>query len=201
MSHQQPGIGLPPLSVIGQYHPHWALAAARGVSVRPDVRVLSVEFTSTAQVGQALPASYAEPLTKYSLFSGCEFTVDPTSSYTGNVLKGLNDTTMAKVSATTFTLLTTGPRGNYTPVFDDTPTQSIPGLLKPFAGMWMLGPVAENVKARFTLQSIPNGGVPFTLWLMMAWAVLDSQAACSDVFSLTHAEARKQLRDEGICCP
>lgn len=195
-----PGLSLPSLATIAQYHPRWALAAAEGIPVRPDVRPLSVQFSGGAQIGQFLPASFSQPITKNSIFGACVLTIDPTTAYGGNPLKGLNDATMALVSGTTFTLETTGRTGNYTPCFDDVPLQSIPTLLNPFAGMWRMDGPADNVKARFTLQSTPNGGLPFTAWLLMSFAVLEGP--CSDWDHLPLADVRKRLREvHGICCP
>ena len=199
-STNPPGLALPSLATIAQYHPRWALAAAEGVPVRPDVRVLSVQFSGGAQIGQFLPAAFSQPITKNSIFGGSVLTVDPTSAFPGNPLKGLNDATMALVSGVTFTLETTGRTGNYTPVFDDVPAQSIPTLLNPYAGMWRMQGPADNVKARFTLQATPNGGLPMTMWLMMTFAVLEGP--CSDWDGMTLAEVRKMLREvHGICCP
>ena len=192
------GMTVPSLARIAEYHPQWALAAAMGSPVRPDVRVLSVNFPSAASIGQRFPSSFAEPVTKYAIFGGCELTVDPTAAFTGNILKGLNDVTMALVSAVTFTLETTDARGNYTPVFDDVPLQLIPKSLTPYVGMWALIGPAANVKAAFVLQSLPNGGVPFTAWLTMSYMVLEGN--CADYFRRDLTEVRKELRAMGICC-
>ena len=199
-STTNPGLMLPPLAYIAQYHPRWALAAAEGIPIRPDTRVLSVQFSGGAQIGQFLPASFSQPVTKNSLFGASVVTIDPAAAFPGNPLKGLNDTTMALVSGVTFTLETTGRTGNYTPVFDDIPLQVIPTLLNPFAGMWRMEGPADNVKARFTLQAIPNGGLPFTAWLLMSFAVLEGP--CSDWDAMPVAEVRKLLKEKhGICCP
>lgn len=199
---QTPGIALPALSRIAEYHPQWALAAAAGVPVRPDVRPLSVTFSSTSQIGTPIPASFDQPISRYSIFCGADLTIDPTAAFAGNILKGTNDVTMARVSAQTFTLLTTGPTGNFTPVFEETPLQSIPRLLLPFAGMWAMRGPSENVKATFTLQSTPNGGVPFTSWLSLSFAVLEVGEVCARIMAMSVLAARKQLRDEhGICAP
>jgi hypothetical protein len=196
----QPGFSLPSLAVISQYHPRFALAAAEGVQIRPDVRELSVQFPSLAAIGQRSPQSFDQPISKESLFCGCELTVDPTTAFAGNILKGLNDTTMAMVSAVTFSMTSTGRSGNYTPIFDDVPLQTIPSLLKPFAGIWKFQGPSDNVKADFILQSAPNGGVPFTAWLLMSFAVLEGP--CHEWDAMPIAEVRKRLRDvHGICCP
>jgi hypothetical protein len=198
MLSTSPGISLPSLARIAEYHPRFALAVAEGASVQIDVRILSANFPSTASVGTPIPASYSEPITRYSILAGCEVTVDPTTSFSGNPLKGLNDATMALVTATTFTLLATQPRGQFQPVFDETPLQLIPSLFKPFAGVWAIQGPSGNVKARFTLQSTPNGGVPFTAWLGMSYMVLEGNCIDRDQ---PIAEVRKALREvHGICC-
>jgi len=192
-------VQLPPLSVIAQYHPQWALAAAEGVAVRPSVRPLSVQFSSTANVGTQEEASYDTPITLQALFTGAELTVDPTTAFAQNILKGLNDATLEKVSGVTVTILSTDATGNFTPVFDETPLQSVPRLLQPFCGIWKVAGPAANLKATFTLNSIPNGGVPFTAWLNMSFAELEGP--CAEYFGCSRAVARKRLReDHGICC-
>lgn len=190
---------MPSLATLAQYHPGFALAVAEGVPARPNSRPISVQYAA-ANIGQVLPASFDEVISSYSVFLGATVSVDPTSAFPGNVLKGLNDVTQALVTGITFTMDVTGDAGNYSPVPDETPLESVPAVLSPWAGIWkMQNP--ENIKARFTLASAPPdpNGFPFTAWIVFGFAVLGPGG--TDYLCLDPKTARKRLADEhGIRC-
>lgn len=195
------GLAVPPMGTLAAYHPQFALAILSGVPVRPDVRVLSVTFDSSAEVGNVRPASFAEIISSYSVFSGCDLTIDPTSAFPGNPLKFLNDVGQALVSGITFTLTVRGRGDDYSPISDETPLQSVPRLLSAAAGVWNLDN-PDNVKARFTLAALPNGsplpGFPFTIWLNLAFLMLGSEGA--KFMCLSAQDARVRLKTEcGVC--
>jgi hypothetical protein len=195
------GLSVPNLETIAQYHPQFALAILAGVPCRPDIRSLSVDFDSSAAIGNYEPASFSEIISSYSIFGGSDITIDPTSAFAGNPLKYLNDVGQALVSGITVTLLVKGRGADYSPVADETPLQSAPRLLSASVGVWNLDN-PDNVKARFTLQSFPNGSAgpsfPFTIWWNFAFWVLAAEGA--HYMCLDPREARRRLRDEwGLC--
>jgi hypothetical protein len=193
------GITFPSIRTVAGYHPQFALAAYEGIPVRPDLRPLSVEFTSAATIGQVLPASFAEIISSYSVFGGAVLTIDPTSAFPGNILKGLSDTTQARVTGITFTLLVRGNGDDYSPVPEETPLQSVEELLNASAGIWSMDN-PDNVKARFTLAALTQPtALPFTAWLTMGFLVLGSEG--QRFMCLDACEARARLKDKhGVVC-
>lgn len=182
---------------LAAYHPQAALAVACGVPLRPNVRNLSVQFSSSAAVGTRLPASFAEVIGTYSIFAGCDTTIDPTNAFPGNPLKYLNDTLQAYTSGITFTLECRG-QDDYTPMPDEVPLQSVPRILSGAAGIWVLDN-PDNVKATFTLQVLPNAaagstGFPITAWVNFMFLTMGS--ACRPFLEYDAPQARKILKDE-----
>jgi hypothetical protein len=196
------GIVMPPFETLARFHPQFALAIDDGVPVRPDLRPLSVDFDSSAQIGNFEPASFSEIISSYSVFGGCDLTIDPTSAFAGNPLKYLNDVGQALVTGITFTLAVRARGDDYTPIIDETPLQSVCSLLGATAGMWNLDN-PDNVKARFTLAAFPNGastpGFPITVWLTFVFLVLGSEGAT--YMCMSPKDARAELRKRGWCCP
>lgn len=194
------GLVVPHFETLAMFHPGFALAIASGVPCRPDVRVLSQQFDSSAQVGNALPASFSEIMGAYSVFVGCDVTIDPTNAFPGNPVKYLNDALQAQVTGITFKFTTRGS-DDYTPIPDETPLQAVPRLLAAAAGIWSLDN-PDNVKATFTMQSVPNGsptpGFPFTVWINFAFLRLAPEG--TKYLCCPAPEARKRLCDLG-CLP
>ncbi|HZU82018.1 MAG TPA: hypothetical protein VE987_03830, partial [Polyangiaceae bacterium] len=142
-------------------------------------------------------ASFSEVIGSYSIFAGADITVDPTNAFPGNPLKYLNDVGQALVSGITFTLLTRGS-DDYTPIPDETPLQSVPRLLSAAVGVWTLDN-PDNVKATFTLQTIPNAAseetaLPMTVWLNFAFLMLGSGGR--EFLCLDAGTCRKRLKEE-----
>lgn len=183
-----------------RFHPQFALAIASGAKVRPNVRILSVQFPGDSSVGNVLPASFSSPITAYSVFAGCAETIDPTNQFGGNPIKYLNDAAMAQVTGVTFTLMARTKGDDYTPIPDETPLQLVPQLLSAAAGIWYLDEPADNVKATFTLAASPNQSMPFTCWLGLVFLVLSNDAA--SYLCKSAPEALAELARRGaLCCP
>jgi hypothetical protein len=188
------GLSVPSLVTIAQYHPQFALAIAKGVRVRPNLRPLSVEIQNS-QLGQPVRASFQEIISQYSVFAGIKVTIDPTNNLTGNPLKYLSDAAQPLTSQITLTLLVKSNDGtDYAPVPDDTPLQGLQDAFAPSIGIWaMVNP--ENVKARFVLQSVAEGD-NFTVWVIFTFLVLAADG--SIYLSMTPDAARAELVKMGI---
>jgi hypothetical protein len=191
------GLQAPDFRTLAAFHPQAALAIACGVPVRPNLRTLSVTFSTSADIGQVIPASFSEVVGSYSIFAGADITVDPTNAFPGNPLKYLNDVGQALVSGITFRLVARGG-DDYTPIPDETPLQSVPRLLSAAAGIWTLDN-PDNVKAYFTLQAIPNAAseetaLPMTVWLNLAFLMLG--AAGREYLCVDAKTARCRLKEE-----
>jgi hypothetical protein len=199
-STQAQGLAVPDFGVLCAYHPQVALAIACGVPLHPNVRVLQVTFGTGAAVGDVLPASFSEVMGAYSIFAGADVTIDPTNAFPGNPLKYLNDVCQALCSGITFTLFCRG-REDYTPIPDETPLQSVAKLLSSSVGIWTMD-TPDNVKATFTLQSLPNAqaettGFPLTAWVNLSFLMLGG--GCREYLCLDPCEARRRLwQDHGI---
>lgn len=188
------GIHIPALPVIARWHPQFALAAAMGVAVRPNARPLSVQFPSSAIAQNFLNASFSEPIASYSVFCGVDVTLDPTNAFAGNVLKTLSDAAQAETTGVTATVQVKGRSGDYSPVPEETPLQSIPDVLNPWAGAWALQN-PENIRVRFTLQAVPPA-LPLTIWTVWGFAVLAEQG--EQYLTLTAETARAKLKELGV---
>lgn len=175
------------------FHPAFALAILNGVAVRPNLRTIQVVFSSTA-TGQVLPASFDQQITAYSVFSGCDVSLDPTSAFAGNPLKSMSDTFQAMTSGITMQMLVRSKNeGDYSPIPTDTPLQMVPSILRKAAGIWFMES-PDNVKAQFTLASVPPGGaqaVPITVWVTLAFLVLGYNS--ENYLRLRPLDARAQL--------
>jgi hypothetical protein len=192
------GLAVPAFSTIAAFHPQAALAIACGVPVRPNLRSLSVEFDSTAFLGQVLPTSFTEIISSYSIFGGADITIDPSNAFPGNPLKFLNDIGQVLESGILFEMEVRSRGDDYNPVPDPTPLQSVARLFSAAVGIWTMDN-PDNVKARFTLQSFPNSApasnaFPITVWVNFMFLVLGSEA--QQFFCVPPGEARKRLRDE-----
>jgi hypothetical protein len=195
------GIVTPLWANLAFYHPTFALAIVEGADVRPNVRILSVQFPGSASIGTVKPASFAAPVSAYSVFAGCAETIDPTGqTFQGNILKYVNDAGQAKVTGITFTLLARTRGDDYTPIPDETPLQFVPSLLSVAAGVWKLNEPADNVKATFTLAAQPNTPPPFTAWVGFVFLVLSKDAA--GFLCMDRRAAYAELQRRGLlCCP
>jgi hypothetical protein len=187
------GLTVPHFETLAVFHPGFALAIVEGVPCRPQIRALSVEFDASAQVGAVQPASFSQVIGAYSVFSGVDITIDPTNAFPGNPVKYVNDAGMALVSGITVEFTVRGA-DDYTPIADPTPLQSVPRLLAAAAGVWSMDN-PDNVKARFTLQAIPNSSpdtaFPITVWMNLSFLVLAPEG-CKYVCLDIH-EARQKL--------
>lgn len=192
------GLTVPDFRVLAYYHPQAALAIACGVPLHPNLRTLSVTFDTSAAVGERLPASFSEVIGSYSIFAGCDLTIDPTQAFPGNPLKYLNDVGQALVSGVTFALEVRGSE-DYTPIPDEVPLQSVPRLLASSVGIWTLDN-PDNVKANFTLQTLPNAAsettaFPMTVWLNFSFLMLSGQGS-REFLCMRPELARAQLKTE-----
>jgi hypothetical protein len=188
------GLSVPSLVTLAQYHPQVALAVAKGVPLRPNLRPLSVELQNS-QLGQPVNASFQEIISVYSIFSGIKVTIDPTNNLVGNPLKYLADAAQPLTSQITLSLLVKSNDGtDYAPVPDDTPLQGLEDAFAPSIGIWrMVNP--ENVKARFILQSQAEGD-NFTVWVIFTFLVLASSG--QNFMGIAPDAARAELVKMGI---
>jgi hypothetical protein len=188
------GLSVPSLVTLAQYHPQVALAVAKGVPLRPNLRPLSVELQNS-QLGQPVNASFQEIISVYSIFSGIKVTIDPTNNLAGNPLKYLADAAQPLTSQITLSLLVKSNDGtDYAPVPDDTPLQGLQDAFAPSIGIWrMVNP--ENVKARFILQSQAEGD-NFTVWVIFTFLVLASSG--QNFMGVAPDAARAELVKMGI---
>jgi hypothetical protein len=189
------GFTTPSLVTLAQYHPQVALAVARGVPLRPNLRPLSVELQNS-QIGNPQPSSFSEVMSQYSIFSGLDLTIDPTNNLPGNPIKYIADAAQPDTSGITLTLLVKSNDGvDYSPIPDETPLQSCPRAFAPSVGIWrMVNP--ENLKAKFTLQTAFEGAGPITVWLTFTFLVLASSG--EQFMRVSNDDARAQLRQMGI---
>jgi hypothetical protein len=194
MISAQKGFKVPTVEELAPYHPQFALAMAMGVQARPNARPLSVSFASDAVPQKFLNASFSEVIGSYSVFLGVHVTIDPTNAFIGNVLKTLSDDKQTNTSGVTATVQIKGFGGDYSPVPEETPLQSIAEVLNPWAGAWALRN-PENVKVRFTLQSAPPA-LPVTVWMVWGFAVLAEGG--EQYLILDRATALAQLKQMGI---
>ena len=172
------------------YHPGFALAILNGVSVRPSMRVVQATFSSPT-LNQPIPASFDQIITSYSVFAGCDVSIDPTNAFPGNPLKTTSDYFQALgASGIRFQILArTRDDNDYAPIPSDTPLQMAPSILRKAAGIWhMTNP--DNIKAQFTLGATPPA-VPLTVWLTFSFLVLGPLG--EDYIRLPTVKARAQL--------
>lgn len=168
------------------FHPGFALAVWNGISVRPSVRIIQGVFSSTA-LNQRVPGAFDSIITSYSVFTGCEISVDPTNAFAGNPQKAQSDFFQAWGASGLRVQLQARTKDNvdYDPIPVDTPLQMVPAIMRKAAGIWkLINP--DNVKAEFTLAAVPAGGagaVPFTVWLSFGFLTLGpggEQYTCLD---------------------
>jgi hypothetical protein len=165
-----PGIVTPSFATLALYHPQFALAIANGVPKRPNNRTLTFTFSSTAVPQNPQPASFDEFISSYSVFAGFDYTIDPTSAFSGNVLKTLSDTMQKQVSGFSMQLTVRANGSDYSPIPADTMLQLVPSILNPTAGMWSMNN-PDNVKAQLTMQSSPPAA-PLTVQCVFSFIVL-----------------------------
>jgi hypothetical protein len=184
------------LDVLAQWHPQFALAAAEGVPVRPNNRILQFPFSTNA-ADSYQDANFDQQISIYSVFSGFEYTVDPSGSFEGSSLKGQSDFYSEQVSGLLFQLVVRGGGDEYTPIPVNVPLQLCKRILNPSLGVWSMWN-AQNVFGRVTVNSPPTGDT-FTVWTVFSFLVLGADGArylCVDP-----CEARKRLRERhGIPC-
>lgn len=187
----------PPPDVLAFYHPQVALAAAKGVMLRPNLRTLMTKFSTNA-LNTTQPASFDQQIGSYSIFTGSTVTLDPTSAFLGNVLKTTSDRNQAAVTGITVTLqlLGSGGAGDYSPIPTATPLQAAKDILNAQAGIWaMKNP--DNPKALFTLAAAPPE-VPLSVWWIFCFAVLGPGG--EEFMCVSPEKCREELRRMGISC-
>jgi hypothetical protein len=188
--------GFLPLSAIAEWHPQFALAAADGVPCRPNNRTLQAKFSSTA-TGVYVDANFQEQISIYSIFTGFDYTIDPTNAFAGSSQKGQSDYFSEQVSGVLFNLAVRGGGDEYFPIRDNTPLQLCRTILNGGIGQWAMWN-AQNVFGRFTIDT-PPAGETITCWAVFGFLVMGSQGA--SYLCLDRAEARRQLREKhGILC-
>lgn len=184
------------LAALAEWHPQFALAAADGVPCRPNNRTLQAVFSSVA-VGQFIDANFQEQISIYSIFTGFEYTIDPSNAFAGSSQKGQSDFFSEQVSGLTFSLAVRGGGDEYLPIRDQTPLQLCRRILNPSVGVWAMWN-AQNVFGRFTIAS-PPAGETITAWAAFGFLVMGSEGA--RYLCISRCEARKQLRERhGILC-
>lgn len=184
------------LAALAQYHPQFALAAADGVPCRPNNRTLQAKFSNTAQ-GQFVDANFQEQISIYSIFTGFEYTIDPSNAFAGSSQKGQSDFFSEQVSGLTFSLAVRGGGDEYFPIRDQTPLQLCRRILNPSIGVWAMWN-GQNVFGRFQIETPPVGET-ITAWAAFGFLVMGSQGA--SYLCRSRAEAIRELRDRhGIPC-
>lgn len=195
------GILVPQLETIAAYHPQFALAILNGIKARPNLRTIQAVFSSFA-LNTPVEESFDQQITGYSIFTGCEISLDPTNAFNGNILKGLSDTTTALASGIVVNLLVRAAEDHdYMPIPENTPLQLVPVVLARSAGIWAMNN-PDNVKLRFTLTSTPIGDGPLTAWVVFSFLVLGEGA--QPYLCIPYDKARAELRKLGYggsCCP
>lgn len=200
---QVAGIIQPSFDVIAVYHPQFALAVLAGIQVRPNLRTVQCVFSNFA-LNQPVEESFDQQITGYSIFSGFDYTLDPTNAFAGNILKGLSDTTQAMVSGITCELMVRSrDEHDYLPIPVQTPLQMMPSVLSRAAGIWAMNS-PDNIKQRFTLISTPPGDGPLTVWCVYSFLVLGEGA--QQFLCMSTDRARDELRKRGygpgaLCSP
>jgi hypothetical protein len=184
------------LAQIAEWHPHFALAAAEGVPCRPNNRTLQAQFSSTA-AGVYVDANFQEQISIYSLFTGFEYTIDPSNAFAGSSQKGQSDFFSEQVSGILFNLAVRGGGDEYLPIRDNTPLQLCRRILNPSVGVWAMWN-AQNVFGRFTIGTPPTGD-SITVWAAFGFLVMGSEGA--GYLCMKPQEARRILREKhGILC-
>jgi hypothetical protein len=196
MMHTTPVLPLPPLEVVAKYFPNFALALYEGVELRPNLRTLQANF-STTTVNTRLDASFDEQVSSFSLFAGCAVRIDPTSNIIGNPLKALSDAAQVEVSGIVMRFTVRGRGDDYSPVPTDTPLIMVPEVLQPMVGLWAWDN-PDNVKATFTINAyVP--AAPFTVWATFGFYQLASDGL--RYMSMPRHCARDELIKCGVLCP
>lgn len=159
-----------PFQTLAAYHPGFALAILRGVSVRPNLRVMQWAFNNQS-IGQPVNAAFDQQITGYSVFAGFDLTIDPTGAFPQNLFKTLSDGMQTLTTGITMQLLMR-TKGNldYSPIPTDCPLQLVPGVLSRSAGIWHLDN-PDEAKGQLTLIAPPPAPV-FTVWGVFSYLVL-----------------------------
>ena len=192
------GLVVPSMDLLADYHPQFALAIDSGVKPRPNLRTVQTVFSSLS-LNQPLEASFDQQITGYSVFTGFDYTIDPTNAFTGNILKGLSDYTQGLVSGmTTELLVRSRDSQDYNPIPVQTPIQLVARVLNGSVGTWAMNN-PDNIKLRTMLTSAPTGtSGPVTLWCVFAFMVLE--AGAEPYLCMKGSDARAELRRRGYRC-
>jgi len=184
------------LEQLAQYHPQFALAGAEGVPLRPNNRVLQAPFSNPIP-GAFVDANFNSQISIYSVFTGFEYTIDPSNAFAGSSQKGQSDFYSEQVSGVLFNLQVRGGGDEYIPIDVPMPLQLARRVLNPSIGVWAMWN-AQNVFGRFTIATAPTGP-QITAWAAFAFLVMGSEGA--KYLCMTREECRKILREKhGILC-
>lgn len=196
-----------PFEVIETYHPAVAVAILNGGRLRPNIRTLLADFTTSAQVGKPVNAVFTGagsngltpvPISAYSIFGGIAHTIDPTRAgekFPNNPLAAVSDAALQDVPGLTFKLIVQGDNQggtNYAPAPDDVPFQHAE-ILNSSRGTWAFD-IPDSFQAVVTLQNQNNLQPPFKAWLTVVFFVLDiAGRQCFDPWRSNPAGARAEL--------
>jgi hypothetical protein len=195
-----PGVVTPSFATLAAYHPQFALAIACGVKPRPNNRTITFRFSSTAVPQSPQPGSFDQFVSSYSVFTGFDYTIDPTNAFVGNVLKTTSDKNQKEVTGLSLQLVIRTDDGDFSPIPNDTMLQLVPAVLNPTAGMWHFSN-PDDMKAQLTVQTSPPAA-PFTVQLV--FGVIQLGDGKERYMCLEPAVARAKLQEMGLlgaCCP
>lgn len=180
-----------PFETLAAYHPGFALAILKGVSVRPNPRVMQFPFSNQG-LGSPVGAAFDQQITGYSVFSGFDVTIDPTGAFPANLFKTLSDGMQTLTTGMTMQLLmrTKGDL-DYSPIPTDCPLQSVPRVLGRAAGIWHLDN-PDQAKGQITLTATPPGTGIFTVWGIFSFLVLGPEG--EKYVRMNPDDARAQVR-------
>lgn len=160
-----------------RFHPQFVLAILKGVEARPSERVLAPPQFGSLAVGQEQTASFAVPISRYSIFLSAAYTIDPTGFAVGNLFQTTSDKMLNTPRSPTGITVKLNLRGgdaaeDYAPIIVPTPLQLAFDELNGAAGVWKLTP-NQNPLATFIIASPPGGVVaPFSVTAVMTFLVL-----------------------------
>jgi hypothetical protein len=186
--------GLVSFETLCAYHPGFALGVWKGILVRPSVRIMQAQFSSTT-LNQPVPAAFDSIIASYSVFAGVDISVDPTNAFAGNPQKAQSDFFQAwGASGLRFQLqINSVDNSQYNPIPVDVPMQMVPSIMRKAAGIWrMRNP--DTAKGTFNMAALPPGGadaVPLTAW--MAFSFLTLGPGGENYTSMSFENARAQL--------
>jgi len=197
LSNPVPGIASPTFETIAHWHPQFALAAKKGVPVRPNSRTMNFRFSSGTPGLQPENANFTPSIGAYSIFTGIDVTIDPTGAFSGNVLKTTSDSMQAVTSGLLATLIfRNGQAEDWAAIANPTPLQMIPRILNPTAGQWALDTTAQ---AFGTVQvNAQQPADDFTVWFLISFLCLGPGGG--PFLCMQREDAIRELARLGVFC-